>query len=122
VYQVELLGFPFVKLYTEFLALRICHFFWISLAQFIRRSFDDSSDSRIQDIHSLGEVWAKKVSYMMRNLNADGAGMDVHLSSMAPTSMNRAYHKIRGAVKKGGPTAIFWVWGRSVGNGKSDHI
>jgi len=37
--------------------------------------------------------------------------MDVHLSSSAPGSMNRGYHNIRGSVKKGGPTAIFWGWG-----------
>jgi hypothetical protein len=32
--------------------------------------------------------------FVMRYLNADRAGMDVHLSSMAPTSVERAYHKI----------------------------
>jgi hypothetical protein len=43
----------------------------------------------------------------MRNLNADRAGRDVHLSSIPPTSVDRAYHKIWGAVKKNAPTALF---------------
>ena len=36
---------------------------------------------------------------VMRKVNADCAGMNVHLSSMALTSLDRAYHKIRGRVK-----------------------
>jgi hypothetical protein len=34
------------------------------------------------------------VEEVMRNLNAEVAGRDAHLSSMAPTSVDRAYHKI----------------------------
>jgi hypothetical protein len=44
----------------------------------------------------------------MRNLNADRAGMNVHLSSMAPTSMGRDYHKILEAVKAGRITHDLW--------------
>ena len=51
----------------------------------------------------------------MRNLNAERAGMDVHLSSPAPVSVPPGYHKILGAVKRNAPTAI--SWGRSASGG-----
>jgi hypothetical protein len=41
----------------------------------------------------------KAVWYVTTYANADQTGRDVHLSSMAPTSVERAYHKIWGAVK-----------------------
>jgi hypothetical protein len=37
---------------------------------------------------------------VMSYANSDRASMDVHLSSMAPTSVERAYQKIWGAVKE----------------------
>ncbi len=52
---------------------------------------------------------------MMRNLNAERAGSDVHLWSSGPSSMGADYHKIRGSVKKGGPTAISWDRGKTDG-------
>ena len=36
----------------------------------------------------------------MSYLNSERAGRDVYLSSMAPTSVDRAYHKIWEAVKE----------------------
>ena len=57
----------------------------------------------------------------MRDLNADRAGMDVHLSSPAPDSVDRGYHKIWRPVKGSRRTPPFWgsVGGdRSVGKMK----
>ena len=51
----------------------------------------------------------------MRNLNAERAGVDVHLSSMTPTSVNQGYHKTWGWVKRTAPTATSWGWGGADG-------
>jgi len=61
----------------------------------------------------------EQVSYVMRNLNAERAGMDVHLSSPAPVSVPSGYHKILKPVKEsnrphdlGGRWAATKVWER----------
>jgi hypothetical protein len=59
---------------------------------------------------------------MMRKVNADSADRDVHLSSSAPASVHLGYHKIRGSVKKGGPTATSWCGGKTDGIAEKDHI
>ena len=59
------------------------------------------------------------VCFVMRNLNAERAGMDVHLSSPAPVSVPSGYHKILKPVKEsnrphdlGGRWAATKVWER----------
>ena len=49
----------------------------------------------------------------MRYTKSDRAGGDVHLSAMAPTSMDRAYHKVWEWVKGIAPTATSWGWGET---------
>jgi hypothetical protein len=56
-----------------------------------------------------GHSWERRrMVFVMRYVNADRAGMDVHVSSMAPTSVERAYHKILGAVKGSEVTPPSW--------------
>ncbi|MBP1699611.1 MAG: hypothetical protein H6Q41_4799 [Deltaproteobacteria bacterium] len=43
---------------------------------------------------------------------------DVYLSSSAPASVDRAYHKIQGSVKRNTPTAT--SWGRGDGYGLAE--
>ena len=52
---------------------------------------------------------------MMSYLNSDPADMDVYLSSSAPASVDRGYHKIWGAVKKSAPTVTSWGRGEAYG-------
>jgi hypothetical protein len=39
--------------------------------------------------------------FVMRKVNADEAGRDVHISLPVPASVDRGYHRILGAVKGG---------------------
>jgi hypothetical protein len=48
------------------------------------------------------------VCFVMRNLNAERAGMDVHLSSPAPASVPSGYHKILEPVKGCNVTPPSW--------------
>jgi hypothetical protein len=52
----------------------------------------------------------------MRYLNSEPAGGDVYLSSMAPTSVDRAYHRILEGIKGRRITPPFWG---SVGSHRS---
>jgi hypothetical protein len=55
------------------------------------------------------------VCYVMSYLNAEPARRDVYLLSSAPASVGGGYHKIRGSVKKGAPTATSWGRGGAYG-------
>jgi hypothetical protein len=75
-------------------------------------------------LHSIG--WVKGVGarrgcpgtedgvcFVMRKLNSDPASGNVYISSPAPGSVNRGYHKIRGGVKRNVPTATSGGWGKT---------
>ena len=51
----------------------------------------------------------------MSYVKAEPASKNVHLWSPAPASVNRAYHKIWGWVKRNAPTAIYWGGGEAYG-------
>jgi len=52
---------------------------------------------------------------MMSYLNSEPAGVDVYLSSPAPASVNRGYHRIQGWVKRNAPTATFGAGAKPTG-------
>jgi hypothetical protein len=56
-----------------------------------------------------------KFRIVMRYLKADRAGRNVYLSSPAPASVDRAYHKSWGWVKMNAPTATSWGRGEAYG-------
>jgi hypothetical protein len=63
---------------------------------------------------SLGMVFGGLIE--MESVSVDPYGWTV-----TPASMDRAFHKILGWVKRNAPTATFWGPGKTDGTGENDH-
>jgi hypothetical protein len=61
--------------------------------------FPNKTPCLVSGRHNTATRFLAEVCLLMRNLNSEPVGSDVHIWSPPPSSVDRAYHKIWGAVK-----------------------